>query len=150
MKIVLAGSRRINSDTLRFRLVQLLKEAPDGAEIHLRRGKWVPMGEFERLVSNIVLDLQIQEHKKITTVFHVPEPTDSHPGRASVYLRDIEMIEAADIALLFFDPDEAVMGYSGTAHLLDKALDAGITVEAYTVDAEGRTHWIGGYEGEKR
>lgn len=150
MKIVLAGSRRIDASLLRTRLNRFLKATPEKTEIHIRRGKWTPMGEFETLVSDLVLDMAIRDRKEISTVIHTPEPTDERPGRASVYLRDIEMVEGADLVLLFFDPGEAVEGYSGTAHMLDKALDAGVPVEAYAVREDGSVQWIGGYEGDKR
>lgn len=143
MKIVLAGSRKIEPTLLRSRLVEFLGSVHgDAVEVHLRRGVWTAPGKFEQTVARIAHDLG-----GITIVWHQPVLSDDHTGRASVYLRDIEMVEGADIVLLFFEPTEAVDGYSGTAHLMDKALMAGVTVEAFSVDEDGNVVWIGGYDG---
>lgn len=145
MKFVLAGSRKIDPELLRQRIDALLAGAEEPVEIHLRKGLWTPPNPFERMVADIV-EAKRQVGRLIWVVYHTPDPDEHHPGRASVYLRDIEMIEGSDLVLLFFDEYEAVHGYSGTAHLLDKALEAGVRVEAMTVDKEGRTHWLGGYD----
>lgn len=145
MKLVLAGSRKVNPDFLRDRLETLLSSQAGPIEVHLRRGLWAPVNPFEAMVEALVNGIA-SVHGGLSVVYHTPHPDDHHPGRASVYLRDIAMVEGADLVLLFFDPQEAVHGYSGTAHLLDKALDAGVRVEAFSVDADGRTTWVGGYE----
>lgn len=145
MKFVLAASRKIDPELLRDRVEALIEDAPEPIQIHLRKGKWTILNPFEQMVSEIVT-VKAEAGKWIWCVFHSPEPNEKHPGRSSVYLRDIEMVEGADFVLLFFDEDEAVYGYSGTAHLLDKALEAGVRVEAMTVDRKGRTHWLGGYD----
>jgi hypothetical protein len=58
----------------------------------------------------------------------------------------MEMVERADLAILFFHPEEAEDGYSGTFHLLDKCLDVGRPVHAYTVDERGKVERFGAYD----
>lgn len=143
MKIVLAGSRKVDPALLRTRLVEFLGSVPgDAVEVHLRRGVWTVPGKFEQVVARICRDMA-----GVTVVWHQPQLDEDRSGRASVYHRDIEMVEGADMVLLFFEPNEAVDGYSGTAHLMDKAIAAGVTVEAFSIDDDGNSVWIGGYDG---
>jgi hypothetical protein len=99
-----------------------------------------PIGHFERDVADLagILHLDIEWWR--------PEPTATTVGRASVYVRDINMIEKADLVVLFFATDEALEGYGGTQHLLDKALDANRPVYAYIVDEYGNVSRFGEYD----
>ena len=97
-------------------------------------------GMFEMDVSVLasVLQLDVEWVK--------PEPTDVTRGRSSVYVRDIDMVESADLVILFFAADEVAEGYGGTQHLLDKALAANRPVYAYSVDEYGTIERVGDYD----
>lgn len=113
---------------------------PGGTVILLRAPVTARAGAFERaaawLAEALVLEVE----------WHRPAPTEDTPGRASVYVRDMVMISRADLVLLFFATDEVSDGYSGTAHMLDKALDAARPVYAYAVDDDGNVTRVGEYD----
>jgi hypothetical protein len=142
MKVCIAGSRRLPKGQGPRLLVRTLAALPDDAIVLLR----CPMNgvpeHFENSVAGLahVLGLEVK--------FYMPAPTDTARGRASVYVRDIDMVEAADVVLLFFTPLEAHDGYSGTAHLMEKSLDADRPMYAYTVADDGAVERIGEYDPE--
>lgn len=142
MKVVIAGSRRLPKGQAPRLLIRFLAALPEDAVILLRGPMAKPPGTFEEDVSHLcnVLHLGVGWCR--------PLPTETAQGRASVYLRDIEMIETADLVLLFFAPEEATDGYSGTAHMLDKCLDAARPVYAYAVAEDGAVTRVGEYDPE--
>lgn len=97
-------------------------------------------GDFEVGAARLaeLLHLEVQWHR--------PEPTDETPGRASVYVRDLVMVSRSDLVLLFFAANEVASGYSGTAHMLDKALDAARPVYAYAVTSDGAVTRVGEFD----
>lgn len=143
MNIVIAGSRRLprgQAPRLLLHLLASLSQAKgEGSLVFLRSGL-KRMGTFEEDVMHLC------------EILHIPwapvrpEPDDKHPGRASVYIRDIELVDTADLVILFFTPEDAEDGYSGTYHLLDKCLDTGKPVHAYTVSQAGRVARFGDYD----
>jgi hypothetical protein len=140
MKVVIAGSRALPAGNAPRLLARFLATFDDGDTVLIRTPKTGEPGPFE------------QDVVKLCRLFYIPvetytpEPTGTTPGRSSVYLRDIELVAASDLVLLFFKPDEAVEGYSGTAHLMDKALDGDRPVYAYTVADDGRVARVGEYD----
>ncbi len=146
MRVAIAGSRRLPKGQAPRLLIRFLAALPDDAVILMRRPKGdgslagsLP-GPFEMDAQNLCGILHLAAE------WFQPEPTDHHPGRASVYLRDIEMIEKADLVILFVHPDEVDTGYSGTMHLLDKALDAARPCYAYSVSPDGKVARVGEYD----
>lgn len=142
MKIVIAGSHRLPAGQAPRLLLRFMAELPDDAMIMLRSPVEGRPGEFERAV-DLLCDIA-----RLPRKWFKPEPTDAHPGRASVYLRDIEMVNQADLVLLFIAAEDAESGYSGTMHLLDKALDADRPVYAYAIDEEGNVERVGEHDPE--
>jgi hypothetical protein len=138
--VAIAGSRRLPAGQAPRLLVRFLAALPDDAVILLRKGAYTEPGRFERDVENLCSILRMYWE------WCVPAPTEDTVGRAAVFYRDIEMVERADLVLLFFDPVEAHDGYSGTAHLMDKALDAARPVYAYAVAANGEVSRVGEYD----
>ena len=140
MKVCIAGSRRLPKGQGPRLLVRTLAALPDDAIILLRSPMTGEPGHFEASVQALahVLGLEVK--------WYAPEPTDTARGRASVYVRDITMIEAADLILLFFTPLESHDGYSGTAHLMEKSLDADRPMYAYTVADDGTVERVGEYD----
>lgn len=140
MKVVIAGSRRLPAGQAPRLLIRFLASLPDDAVILLRKGAFTEPGRFEIDVESLCSILRLDWE------WCMPHPTQETPGRASVYFRDIDMVERADLVLLFFVPEEATDGYSGTAHLLDKALAANRPVYAYSVDLKGTVERVGEYD----
>jgi hypothetical protein len=140
MKVAIAGSRRLPRGHAPRLLIRFLAALPEDAVILLRRPMGSGGGRFEADVANLcgVLHLDVE--------WFQPEPTDTTPGRSSVYVRDITMVEKADLVILFIHPDEVAGGYSGTMHLLDKALAANRPVYAYSVDDNGTIARVGDYD----
>jgi hypothetical protein len=60
--------------------------------------------------------------------------TKTWPGKggADNFIRDVEMVKAADIVYAFFEADS--VGEGGTQHVLDKALDQRKPIRSYTFD----------------
>ena len=144
MKVAIAGSRRLPAGQAPRLLVRFLAALPEDAIILMRRPASIDAmpGMFEIDVSGLasILHLDVEWFK--------PAPTDRHPGRAAVYYRDIEMVERADLVLLFLAAKDATDSHSGTGHLMDKALDAARPVYTYIVHDDGRVERFGEYDPE--
>ena len=144
VRIVIGGSRKLPEGKAPFLLIRFLGALPDDAVVMLRcpytEGN-LP-GPFERDVADLCDALNIPVE------WHAPAPTILSPGRVSVYVRDIEMIAKSDLVLLFFTQEDAVYGYSGTTHLMDKALDQNIPMYAYRVENNGQVFRIGEHDPE--
>jgi hypothetical protein len=148
MRVAIAGSRRLPKGQAPRLLIRFLAALPDDTVILMRRPRGdgslagsLP-GAFEMDVQNLCGILHLRAE------WFQPEPTDRHPGRASVFLRDIEMIRKADLVILFVTPEEVEVAYAGTMHLLDKAMDENRPVYAYSVDHEGKISRVGEYDPE--
>jgi len=142
VKVAIAGSRRLPAGQAPRLLIRFLAALPADATILLRKGIFIDPGRFEQDVANLCAILHLNQE------WCIPEVTAETTGRAVVYHRDMSMVERADLVLLFFSPEEAVSGYSGTAHLMDKALDADRPVYAYTVADDGKVARVGEYDPE--
>jgi len=140
LNVTIAGSRRLPAGQAPRLLIRFLADLPDDACILLRKGAYTEPGRFERDVETLCSILRLDWE------WVIPKPTDTTVGRASVYFRDIEMVERSDLVLLFFVPEEATDGYSGTAHLMEKALAADRPVYAYSVDENGKVERVGEYD----
>jgi hypothetical protein len=141
MKVAIAGSRRLPKGHAPLLLVTFMAKLPDRSVILLRRSMgFDPPGAFEADVSMLAAFLRFDVE------WFRPEPTAMTTGRASVYRRDIEMVERSDLVILFFAADEVAEGYGGTQHLLDKALDANRPCYAYSVDEFGTIDRVGEYD----
>ena len=144
MRVVIAGSRKLPEGKAPFMLIRFLGALPDDAVVLLRTpysAGNLP-GPFERDVNSLC------EALNIPVEWHAPEPTILNPGRVSVYVRDIEMVNSADLVLLFFTEEDAVSGYSGTTHLMDKALDQDRPMYAYRVTDAGQVFRVGEHDPE--
>jgi hypothetical protein len=65
---------------------------------------------------------------------------DRRGGREGTYVRDAHMAGMADLVLAFFLPGKVMTG--GTGHVVEKALDKDIPIQAYELDESGLT-WVG-------
>jgi hypothetical protein len=142
MKVAIGGSRKLPDGTAKRVLADFIENIGKDVLIMVRSPMSRPPGAFEDQTAVMAIT------KGLKVEYRRPKPTDAHPGRASVYLRDYDMVQDADLVVLFFTPDDAVSGYSGTAHLLDKALDAGVPVTAWMVYEDGSVVRIGEVEPE--
>lgn len=138
--LAIAGSRRLPRGQAPRLLIRCLATLSDDSTVFLRSPVSSPPGTFEQDVANLCAILGLR-HEWV-----IPDITDTTRGRASVYLRDITLVDKVDLVLLFFTPSEAHDGYSGTAHLLEKALDAARPVYAYTVADDGAVERVGEYD----
>lgn len=68
--------------------------------------------------------------------------TSEGVGRAGVYQRDYRLVEGATKVIAFFPFDRFMEG--GTAHVVEAALNRGITVEAYAITDDGSAVLVGG------
>lgn len=139
VKIAIGGSRRLPRGVAPRLLLNFLLALPDDATILLRASAYGTRGHFERDVEAVstVLGLRVETRKP-----RLLERT----GRASVYVRDIDLAEEADLVVLFFSPADAESGYSGTFHLFEKALDGFRAVYAWVVYDDGTTTLFGDYD----
>lgn len=142
MNVVIAGSRRLPAGQALRLFIRTLAALPEDATILLRVGVHTEPGRFEQDVEKLC------ELLRLDWEWCAPEPTDRTPGRASVYFRDIDMVERADLVLLFFTPGDTVDGYSGTTHLQDRALAADRPVYSYSVADDGKVERVGEYDPE--
>jgi len=140
VKVIIAGSRRLPRGEAPRLLISILSALFDVDTVLLRGRASMTAGQFERDIANLC-DFLSQPFEWCR-----PEPSEENPGRVSVYIRDMEMVEQCDLAILFFSPGDAEDGYSGTYHLLDKCLDIGRPVHAYTVNDKGEVARFGDYD----
>lgn len=142
MKIAIAGSRRLPAGQAPRLLIRFLAALPADAVILLRKGLFTEPGRFESDVEHLCSFLHMDWQ------WCIPELREETTGRALVYFRDMTMVEQADLVLLFFTPGDAVEGSSGTAHLMEKALEADRPCYAYTVADDGKVARVGEYDPE--
>lgn len=124
MKICVVGSRalELDGDLAAIILTELVALGEQGCdEILIRKPLTRSRRPFEAFVASLagVLGLAVTDH--------VPEPG----GRQQVFLRDVEMVQAADGVIAYFPEDSEMTG--GTGHVVEKALDQARPVRAYAV-----------------
>jgi hypothetical protein len=136
MRIIVAGSRKLMTGAAAFTAAVILALGDEDLVL-LRSPKDGAPGYFEQDIA------QMCELNKVPYKYFMPQPTEETPGRASVFVRDMDMVADADEALLFFTPEDAAYGYSGTMHLLEKSLEADIRVSAYTVNHRNVVERVG-------
>lgn len=130
MKVVVAGSRALPAGASSFAF-PLLDALTKDDWVLLRKPKYANANHFENIIAAYC------RYRDVPIKWFEPNPTEETPGRASIYVRDIDMIEEADRVLLFLTRDAAIAGNSGTYHLLEKALDAEVTIDAFSVGYDG-------------
>lgn len=142
MRVAIAGSHSIGRGQAPRLVVRLLASLPDRSTVLLRHPLDGPPGVFEQDTATVakILGLGIEWFR--------PSPGATKPGRASVFHRDMQMIERSDVVFLFFHRRDVPAGdrYGGTVHLLDKALDANRPVYAYAISEEGLIERVGEYD----
>lgn len=132
LRICLAGSRDLPLLKMPRLVVAQLVRARKILLRHPRTAGALP-GLFEATVAKMATALDIE------VGWFLPEPG----GREQVFLRDLAMVGKSDLVVAFFS--SAVMD-GGTAHVVEAAMARDVTVEAYHVDPDGMTHWIGGFD----
>jgi len=135
MKVALAGASQMAlTREVAHHALQTLAALPPGTTVLLRRGRETPPGDFEMLVHELCKSLSIPVE------WRVPEPG----GRSQVYLRDVEMVQAADSVICYFHHDRVMTG--GTGHVAEKALDQEKPLYAYA-QMDDTVTWVGGDDG---
>src|SRR5207247_1765334 len=130
VRVAIGGARRLPKGTalkaLALFIGRLAEQNPEGLnEVLLRQGISTSPGPFEEDVARLSYLMGVDVR------WCIPKPTPANPGRQSVFVRDFDMVAEADLVLAFVAPDGDE--YSGTAHLLDKAIELGKPVYAYEV-----------------
>lgn len=132
MKACIVGNRslELNGDVAQVILDELVSLGDRGFdEILLRHPLHQPRRPFEALVASLAAVMGF------TTADYIPESG----GRAQVFARDVVMVRDSDEVVAYFPASyydgEHVM--SGTAHVVDKALDQAKPVRAYAMTDKG-------------
>lgn len=128
VKIAIAGSRKLPQGAAYLALVKFLVQHTTDT-ILVRCAVSGDMGDFETDVVDICETLHMAYEGRSPDVA-------STPGRASVFRRDIELVEEADLTLIYIAEADLEEGYSGTYHLWEKALDGDRPVYAWTFSAD--------------
>lgn len=129
MRVIIAGGRDLpaGSSSFAFPVLDALEEEDT---VLLRKPKYAEASHFESIIAAYC------HYRNVPFRFYEPNPTEETPGRASVFVRDIDMVADADRMVLFLSRAAALAGDSGTYHLLEKGIDAGIRIDAFTIGYE--------------
>lgn len=140
LTLLIAASRKVEPVWVLPRIGALLTRLPKPTRILLRVGANTEPGPVEREVWSLA-----------TVAGHAPTwvVPESGQNRKGTFVRDIEMVAAADAVLVFLTKREDPLGPSGTAHVLQKAVDANIPLFAYAV-GPGGFEWVGGIDAPVR
>jgi hypothetical protein len=132
-KAAVAGSTAIQLDKrVAHMILSVLRELDDTyTEVLLRRPRGSWPSPFETLVSSLASAMGF------TVTWFAP----TTGGRSATYLRDVQMVAAADQVFAFFPEGSEMTG--GTGHVVEKALDQGRPVAAYAITDDG-LRWVGG------
>jgi hypothetical protein len=135
VKIVFAGSRTLplDGDLASHILALLIEYDPAATTVLLRKPTNRPLRAFEALVAGLATALGIRSETR--------EPGPG--GRKATFVRDIDLVEAADRVLAFFPAGEEMDG--GTGHVVETAQNQAKPVIAYVVE-NGQVRWLGGLE----
>ena len=162
--VAICGSRKLRDGSAPRLLVKTIVALPEDSLVLVRAGMMYGMGPFERDVTKMcgLLGLRVEPRVPRETTGspwpeEIQEPQDTmadrHPsnprGRQLTFRRDLEMIDDADLVLLFVDEAEMGNQNSGTVMMVGKALEAdGPTkaVYAYTVLKDGTLERIGEHD----
>lgn len=139
MKVIVAGSRQLPKGLAPRLLIRFLSRLDEKAIVLLRRGISTRPGPFEQDVAHIC-EIIHQPYE-----WRIPQPDEHVKGRATVFVRDIDMVSESDLVLAFFTAEEA-MDDGGTTHLVEKAVDAGVPVYAFAFEPHGRVDRVGEYD----
>lgn len=136
MRVTFVGSTTLPLKEYAGAILGEIARLPEGTSVLLRRGLKTDPGQFEQLVA------QICEQLAIDVEWMLPEPNG---GRAAVFERDIAMAEKSDEVVAFFPPNAVMEG--GTAHVVEKAIDADRLTNVYVV-LDGEKRWVAGHQPE--
>ena len=137
MRVVFAGSRSLPLTAMVAQnvLARLVEYDRPGEPplILLRRPTDRPLRPFEALVASLAKTLG----------YDIETRSPGPGGRKATFVRDVDLVAAADEVVAFFSEKDEMDG--GTGHVVEKALDQGRTVRAYTI-VDGESRLIGSWD----
>lgn len=128
LNIALAGSRTLPRKFAYKWVEGILMALPEDSAVIMRRGLSTDINPFENDCYSMCKAMGMH------VIWARPNPSK---GRASVYTRDLEMVQRSDVVALFVSKQDVEMGYSGTFHLFEKAMDENKPVYAWSVSRDG-------------
>lgn len=132
MKIAIVGSSGSWAHETYEPVHRMVLLLPEGTEVLTRKVKSLSVDMFvEHWCHTLGVPLRVFE--------------SVGPSRGGAFVRDVELAGEADKVVAIFAPDKVMDG--GTGHIVEKALDLGKEVEAYTVE-RGSLVYIGGQQPE--
>lgn len=137
MKLVVAASRSID---LKFVLPHAwaeISKLEEGSWVFLRKPTKKPASAFELAVAALASAAELNVR------WWEPGPG----GRQATFLRDVNMVDAADAVIAYFTEGEEMHPEHGTGHVVEKAQDVGRPCRAYSI-VDGQLKWVGGYDPE--
>lgn len=133
MIVAIAGSRRLPKHAA-LHLVRFVASLGEDDLVLLRKGAYTTPGRFER-------DVDVMAGAcRVPVMWRLPVITEKTHGRASVYVRDMDMVADADLSILLLTVED-LEDYSGTAHLFEKCMDLDRACYAYEVDGQQLVRW---------
>lgn len=135
MNLVVVASRACDPAQAAAFAVDELADLPEGSQVFLRKPTGKPARRFELAVAVAATKLGV------TVRWWSPGPG----GRKATFVRDVEMVAAADRVVAYFAENLEMEG--GTGHVVEKAQDQNKPCRAYAI-VDGSLKWIGGHDSE--
>lgn len=103
-------------------LIKFLSDLPEDSTVLLRRGNKSDPGLFEQVMAKACSLLWM------SVEWFTPDPED---GKGATFLRDVRMVESADLVLAYFASPQLS---GGTMHVVEAAVSKDTPVYAWGLD----------------
>jgi hypothetical protein len=136
-KVALVASRTLSLAEVFPWALEELRELPEGSWVHLRKAMRGSASQFSLAMAVLATELEL----------NVRWFRPGSGGRQATFIRDVEMVAASDEVVAYFAEGEEMGVESGTAHVVEKALDQGKTCRAYVI-IDGDRRLVGSHDAE--
>lgn len=138
MKALIAGNYSVAVDIdMANHVLREMASLPIDAEILLRLPQRGAPGPVEALVESLARPLGLKAS------WRIPTPGS---GREGTIERDFQMVDEADMVIVYFDAGHVMDPERGTTRLVEHALSAQKPVHAYAPQGEGEPVFVGSGE----